>query len=189
MNLYGFSKHLFDQLVAVRFAEGGALPPQWAGLKFFNVFGPNEYHKGEMMSLVAKRFDAAKGGNPVRLFKSHRAGVADGDQKRDFIYVDDAIAVIRWFIETPSVSGLFNVGTGHARSFRDLIAAMFHALGRAPNIEFIDMPSSIRDQYQYFTQAKVENLRRAGYNAGFTPLEEAVSRYVSSFLNQPDRYR
>jgi ADP-L-glycero-D-manno-heptose 6-epimerase len=189
MNLYGFSKHLFDQLVAERFAAGGALPPQWAGLKFFNVFGPNEYHKGEMMSLVAKRFDAAKGGDAVRLFKSHRAGVADGEQKRDFVYVDDAVAVIRWLIDTPAVSGLFNVGTGQARSFRDLIAAMFHALGRVPNIEFVEMPAPIRDQYQYFTQAKVENLRRAGYNAGFTPLEEAVSRYVSSFLNQPDRYR
>jgi ADP-L-glycero-D-manno-heptose 6-epimerase len=189
MNLYGFSKHLFDQLVAERFAGGAALPPQWAGLKFFNVFGPNEYHKGEMMSLVAKRFDSAKGGDAVRLFKSHRAGVADGEQKRDFVYVDDAVAVIRWLIDTPAVSGLFNVGTGQARSFRDLIAAMYHALGRAPNIEFVEMPAPIRDQYQYFTQAKVENLRRAGYNAGFTPLEEAVSRYVSSFLNQSDRYR
>jgi ADP-L-glycero-D-manno-heptose 6-epimerase len=189
MNLYGFSKHLFDQAVANRFAAGDKLPPQWVGLKFFNVFGPNEYHKGEMMSLVAKRFDEAKGGKSVRLFKSCRDGIADGEQKRDFIYVDDAVAVIRWLLDATSVSGLFNVGTGNARSFRDLIAAMFGALGRAPDIEFVDMPPAIRGQYQYFTQAKVENLRRAGYNAGFTPLEEAVSRYVSLFLNQPDRYR
>ena len=189
MNLYGFSKHLFDLAVVDRFAKGAKLPPQWAGLKFFNVFGPNEYHKGEMMSLVAKRFDEAKGGKPVRLFKSHRDGIADGEQKRDFIYVDDAVAVIRWLLETPSVSGIFNAGTGKAGSFRDLVAAMFRALGRAPDIEYIDMPPTIRDQYQYFTQAKVENLRRAGYNAGFTPLEEGVTKYVTSFLNQPDRYR
>jgi ADP-L-glycero-D-manno-heptose 6-epimerase len=189
MNLYGFSKHLFDLAVVDRFAKGEALPPQWAGLKFFNVFGPNEYHKGEMMSLVAKRFDEAKGGKPVRLFKSHREGFADGEQLRDFIYVDDAVAVMRWLLETPAVSGIFNLGTGKARSFRDLIAAMFRALGRAPAIEYVDMPPAIRDQYQYFTQARVENLRRAGYNAGFTPLEEAVGRYVSAFLNQPDRYR
>ena len=189
MNLYGFSKHLFDLAVVDRFARGAALPPQWAGLKFFNVFGANEYHKGEMMSLVAKRFDEAKAGKRVRLFKSHRDGVADGEQKRDFICVDDAVAVMRWLLDTPSVSGIFNVGTGQARSFRDLVSAMFHALGREPDIEYVDMPPMIRDQYQYFTQAKVENLRRAGYNAGFTPLEDAVDRYVTSFLNQPDRYR
>jgi ADP-L-glycero-D-manno-heptose 6-epimerase len=189
MNLYGFSKHLFDLAVAERLAKGAKLPPQCVGLKFFNVFGPNEYHKGEMMSLVAKRFDEAKGGKAVRLFKSHRDGVADGEQKRDFIFVEDTVAVMRWLLDTPSVSGIFNVGTGEARSFRDLIAAMFRALGRAPNIDYVDMPPAIRDQYQYFTQAKVENLRRAGYNAGFTALEDAVQRYVTSFLNQPDRYR
>jgi ADP-L-glycero-D-manno-heptose 6-epimerase len=189
MNLYGWSKHLFDMAVAERAANGDKLPPQWAGLKFFNVFGPNEYHKGEMMSLVAKRFDEAKGGTAVRLFKSHRDGVSDGEQKRDFIYIDDAVAVMRWLLETPSVSGIFNVGTGQARSFRDLIAAMFRALGRDPAISYVDMPAAIRNQYQYFTQAKVENLRRAGYNAGFTPLEEGVYRYVTLFLNQSDRYR
>src|SRR5437868_14165598 len=108
MNLYGFSKHLSDQAVVHRFATGGQLPPQWAGLKFFNVFGPNEYHKGEMMSLIAKRFDEAKSGKPVRLFKSHRADVADGEQKRDFIYVDDAVAVVRWLLDRPQTCGLFN---------------------------------------------------------------------------------
>jgi ADP-L-glycero-D-manno-heptose 6-epimerase len=142
-----------------------------------------------MMSLLAKRFDAAKAGEPVQLFKSHRDGIGDGEQKRDFIYVDDAVAVMRWLLDTPDVSGIFNVGTGKAASFRDLITAMFRALGRAPNIEYVDMPQAIRGQYQYFTQAKVENLRRAGYNAGFTPIEEGVGRYVTSFLNQPDRYR
>src|ERR1700704_1884194 len=188
MNLYGWSKHLFDLAVVERRRRGLSLPPQWAGLKFFNVFGPNEYHKGEMMSLVAKRFDEAKTGKPVRLFKSHRDGVGDGEQKRDFIYVDDAVAVVRWLVETPSVSGIFNVGTGVARSFRELVIAMFRALGQPENIEYIDMPPAIRDQYQYFTQAEIENLRRAGYNAGFTPLEDAVARYVTQYLNCADRY-
>src|SRR4051794_37450735 len=188
MNLYGWRKQLFDQAGAGRFRKRDKLPPQWSGLKFFNVFGPNEYHKGEMMSLIAKRFDDAKAGGTVRLFKSHRDGIGDGEQRRDFIYVDDAVAVMRWLLDTPSVSGIFNVGTGRARSFRDLISAMFHALGRPPDIEYVDMPPTIRDQYQYFTQAKVENLRKAGYNADFTPLEEGVNRYVT-FLNQPDRYR
>ena len=188
MNLYGFSKHLFDLAVVDRFAKRAKLPPQWVGLKFFNVFGPNEYHKGEMTSLIGKRFEDAKAGKPVHLFKSHRHGIGDGEQKRDFIYVDDAVAVMRWLLDTPAVSGIFNVGTGKARSFRDLIAAMFRALGHAPNIEYIDMPPTIRDQYQYFTQAKVENLRKAGYNADFTSLEEGVNWYVT-FLNQPDRYR
>lgn len=188
MNLYGFSKHLFDLAVVDRFAKRAKLPPQWVGLKFFNVFGPNEYHKGEMTSLIGKRFEDATAGKPVHLFKSHRGGIGDGEQKRDFIYVDDAVAVMRWLLDTPAVSGIFNVGTGKARSFRDLIAAMFRALGHAPNIEYVDMPPTIRDQYQYFTQAKVENLRKAGYNADFTSLEEGVNRYVT-FLNQPDRYR
>jgi ADP-L-glycero-D-manno-heptose 6-epimerase len=189
MNLYGFSKHLFDLAVVERFAKGAKLPPQWAGLKFFNVFGPNEYHKGEMMSLVAKRFDAAKNGKPVRLFKSHREGIADGEQKRNFIHVDDAVAVMCWLLHTSSVSGIFNVGTGRARSFRDLITATFRALGRGPDVEYVDMPPEIREQYQYFTQANVEQLRGAGYNADFASLEEGVNRYVTSFLNQPDRYR
>jgi ADP-L-glycero-D-manno-heptose 6-epimerase len=189
MNLYGWSKHLFDLAVIDRASKGQKLPPQWAGLKFFNVFGPNEYHKGEMMSLVAKRFDEAKSGKPVRLFKSHRPGVADGDQRRDFLYVDDAVAVVRWLLETPKISGIFNVGTGSATSFKDLISAMFGALGRPPDIQYIAMPETIRDSYQYFTEASVDNLRRAGYNAGFTAVHDGVARYVGAFLDQPDRYR
>jgi ADP-L-glycero-D-manno-heptose 6-epimerase len=189
MNLYGWSKHLFDMAVAERAARGERMPPQWAGLKFFNVFGPNEYHKGTMMSVLARRFDDVKAGRPVQLFKSHREGIADGDQRRDFIYVDDAVAVVRWLLDASSVSGLFNVGTGEARSFREMIVAMFSALGREPNIEYIDMPESIRGQYQYFTQADPANLRRAGYNAGFMPLEQSVADYVTGFLDRPDRYR
>jgi ADP-L-glycero-D-manno-heptose 6-epimerase len=189
MNLYGWSKHLFDLAVLDRAAKKRPLPPQWVGLKFFNVYGPNEYHKGEMMSVLCKVFDKANAGAPVRLFKSHRAGIADGDQRRDFVYVDDVTAVMRWLLGTPSVNGLFNVGTGKAQSFREMIEAMFAALGRPPNIEYIDMPASIRDSYQYFTQASIEKLRGAGYNADFTPLTTAVRRYVGDFLDRTDRYR
>jgi ADP-L-glycero-D-manno-heptose 6-epimerase len=142
-----------------------------------------------MMSLLAKRFDDARSGRAIRLFKSHRDGVADGEQMRDFIYVDDAIAVLRWLIDRPAVSGIFNVGTSRARSFRDLVLAMFRALGSVPNIEYIDMPQAIRDKYQYFTQSDAENLRRAGCDTAFTPLEEAVGRYVTQFLDRTDRYR
>ncbi len=189
MNLYGWSKQLFDLALIDRYVKKKKLPPRWIGLKFFNVYGPNEYHKGHMMSVLAKVFDGAKAGQPVRLFKSHRDGIADGEQRRDFIYVDDAVAVLRWLLDSSSVNGIFNVGTGQAESFRDMIAAMFKALGRAPNIEYVDMPESIRGQYQYFTQGSVENLRRAGYNAGFTPLESAVSQYVTGYLDRTDRYR
>jgi ADP-L-glycero-D-manno-heptose 6-epimerase len=189
MNLYGWSKHLFDQALIARKLRGEKLPPQWAGLKFFNVFGPNEYHKGTMASVLARVFDSAKAGESVRLFKSHKEGIADGDQRRDFIYVDDVVAVVRWLLETPRVSGLFNVGTGEARSFREMIEAMFGALGRKPRIDYVDMPEHIRGQYQYFTQSEVGRLRAAGYNAGFTPLEEAVTRYVTGHLDREDRYR
>src|SRR3954471_20787826 len=158
MNLYGWSKHLFDLAVAERAARGERLPPQCAGLKFFNVFGPNEYHKGTMMSVLARRFDDIKAGRPVQLFKSHRDGIADGNQRRDFIYVDDAVRVVMWLLAAPSVSGLFNVGTGTARSFKDLIGAAYAALGGSPNIEYIEMPEAIRGSYQYFTQADVTRL-------------------------------
>jgi len=189
MNLYGWSKHLFDQLVVDRFEKKQPLPPQWAGLKFFNVFGPNEYHKDLMASVVYRVFAQAKAGRPVRLFKSHREGITDGDQRRDFIYVEDAVAVILWLLKTPRVCGIYNVGTGKAGSFRDMITAMFTALGRPPNIEYIDMPAEIRDSYQYFTQSEIGNLRKAGYNADFTPLTDATERYVRAYLDSPDRYR
>ncbi len=162
------------------------MPPQWAGLKFFNVFGPNEYHKGSMMSVLARRFDDIRSGRTVQLFKSHREGIADGDQRRDFIHVDDVVRVIMWLLATPSVNGIFNVGTGKARSFRDLILAAYDALGAAPKIEYVDMPQQIRGSYQYFTEAEVDRLRGAGYNGGFTALEDAVGGYVRDFLDRPD---
>ena len=189
MNLYAWSKHQFDLVVLDRAVRKQNMPPQWAGLKFFNVFGPNEYHKGDMMSVLAKVFDAARDGEPVRLFKSHRNGIADGDQKRDFIYVEDVVQVISWLVGSPGICGIFNVGTGKARSFRDMIVAMFEALDRKPSIDYVDMPPQIRNSYQYFTQAPVENLRRAGYVRPFTPLEQAVGIYVGSFLNSQDRFR
>jgi ADP-L-glycero-D-manno-heptose 6-epimerase len=189
MNLYGWSKHLFDMAVVERAGRGEKLPPQWAGLKFFNVFGPNEYHKGTMMSVLARRFDDIKAGRPVQLFKSHRDGIADGDQRRDFIYVDDAVRVMMWLLATPSVSGIFNVGTGKARSFKDLMLATYAALGAAPNVQYVDMPEAIRGSYQYFTQSDVDRLTRAGYNGGFTALEDAVETYVKGFLDRVDHFR
>ena len=189
MNLYGWSKHLFDMAVAERAARGDKLPPQWAGLKFFNVFGPNEYHKGGMMSVLARRFDDIRAGRVVQLFKSHREGIADGDQRRDFIYVDDVVRVMMWLLATPSISGIFNVGTGKARSFRDLMLSAYAALGTAPNIQYVDMPEAIRGSYQYFTQSNVDRLQRAGYNGGFTALEGAVETYVKDFLDRADRFR
>ncbi len=189
MNLYGWSKHLFDMVIAARAERHEKLPPQHVGLKFFNVFGPNEYHKGSMMSVLARRFDDVKAGRPVQLFKSHREGIADGDQRRDFIYVDDVVRVIVWLLATPSVSGLFNVGTGQARSFKDLMLSAYAALGTTANIEYIDMPEAIRDSYQYFTQSEVDRLLAAGYNGGFTPLEDAVGHYVKGYLDATDRFR
>jgi ADP-L-glycero-D-manno-heptose 6-epimerase len=189
MNLYGWSKHLFDMAVVGRAERREKLPPQWAGLKFFNVFGPNEYHKGSMMSVLARRFDDIRSGRAVQLFKSHRDGIADGDQRRDFIYVDDTVRVMLWLLATPQVSGLFNVGTGTARSFKDLILSAYAALGMRPNIDYVDMPEEIRGSYQYFTQSDVDRLRSAGYNGGFTPLEEAVGLYVEGYLDQADRFR
>jgi ADP-L-glycero-D-manno-heptose 6-epimerase len=189
MNLYGWSKHLFDMAIASRLERGEELPPQWAGLKFFNVFGPNEYHKGAMTSVLARRFDDIRSGRAVQLFKSHRDGIADGDQRRDFIYVDDVVRVVMWLMATPKTSGLFNVGTGKARSFKDLILSAYGALGTKPNIQYIDMPEAIRGSYQYFTEAKVDRLCGAGYNGGFTALEEAVGLYVKGYLDTADRFR
>lgn len=189
MNLYGWSKHLFDMAVVARAERGESLPPQWTGLKFFNVFGPNEYHKGSMMSVLARRFDDVRAGRPVQLFRSHRPGIADGDQRRDFIYIDDVVRVVMWLLATPSVSGIFNVGTGRARSFKDLMRAAYAALGLEPHIQYIDMPDQIRGSYQYFTQGEVDRLRGAGYNGGFTALEDAVGLYVRDYLDAADRFR
>ncbi len=189
LNPYGWSKHLFDRRVARLVAEREATPSQWAGLKFFNVYGPNEYHKGSMRSVVATNFPAAREARPIRLFKSYRAGFADGGQKRDFVWVGDCVEVMLWLLVTPSISGLFNIGTGRARSFYDLAAALYGALGRAPLIDYVDMPESLRPRYQYFTEARPERLRAAGYAAPFTSLEDGVRDYVTNYLLNDDPYR
>jgi ADP-L-glycero-D-manno-heptose 6-epimerase len=189
LNLYGRSKQRFDLAVAERARNRAPMPPQWAGLKFFNVFGPNEYHKEDMRSVLCKVFPDAKTGRPVRLFKSDRADIPDGGQSRDFIYVLDAAAVVLWLLDHPRVSGIYNVGTGEARSFRDMILALFTALKREPQIHYIDMPAQLSGRYQYLTQARMERLRAAGYDAPFTPLEAAVEDYVTRFLDRPDPYR
>ncbi|MGQ9371424.1 ADP-glyceromanno-heptose 6-epimerase [Azospirillum sp. A39] len=189
LNPYGWSKHLVDRRVARAVLEEEPLPPQWAGLKFFNVYGPNERHKGDMMSVVAKLHPQLAAGRPARLFRSHRDGIEDGGQRRDFIHVDDCVAVMLWLMDNPGVNGLFNVGTGKARSFRDLALATFAAMGLEPRIDYVDMPADLRGKYQYFTQAAMDRLRAAGYAAPFLELEEGVRRYVQDFLAQPDPYR
>jgi ADP-L-glycero-D-manno-heptose 6-epimerase len=189
LNPYGWSKHLFDRWVASTLAEDGARPPQWAGLKFFNVYGPNEYHKGAMRSVVALKYPLAAAGAAVTLFRSHRPDVPDGGQKRDFIYVRDCVEVLLWLLGRPQVSGLFNVGSGRARSFTELAGALHAALGQSARIEYVDTPAGLRAHYQYFTEARIERLRAAGYGAPFTQLEEGVRDYVQRYLAQPDPYR
>jgi ADP-L-glycero-D-manno-heptose 6-epimerase len=189
LNAYGWSKHLVDRRIARLRVQGGALPPQCAGLKFFNVYGPNEYHKGAMQSVVARNFPQVRRGEAMRLFRSARPEFADGGQLRDFIYVSDCVEVILWLLESPDVSGLFNVGTGRARSWLELAHALFSAAGQAPRIEFIDMPAELRDKYQYFTEARVARLRAAGYTREFTSLEAGIRDYVERFLSRADPYR
>ena len=188
LNAYGYSKMLFDQY-AVRQSDRGQAPPQWAGLKFFNVYGPNEGHKGGMKSVVAQIWPKVAAGETVSLFRSHNPNYADGGQLRDFVYVDDVVDIIEFLLQSPEVSGVFNAGSGQARSFDDLAKATFAAAGKAPSIEYVDMPEAIRDRYQYFTQARMDRIRAAGFEGQSTPLEEGVRRYVQNFLAQPDQYR
>jgi ADP-L-glycero-D-manno-heptose 6-epimerase len=187
MNLYGWSKHAFD-LWALREAAKGHAPPLWIGLKFFNVFGPNEYHKGEMMSLVAKNHAAITAGETIRLFKSHRPGIADGEQQRDFVYIKDAVQAMLWLWHQAKDSGIRNLGTGTARSFRELMEATAAACGKPAKIEYVDTPPAIRSSYQYVTEARMGWLRAAGYNAPFMPLEDAVKDFVTGYLATPDPY-
>ena len=188
LNAYGYSKMLFDQYAA-RQSDRGQSPGQWAGLKFFNVYGPNEGHKGTMKSVVAQIWPKVAAGETVTLFRSHNPNYVDGGQMRDFVFVEDVVDIIAWLLETPHVSGVFNAGSGQARSFLDLANATFAAAGKTPAIDYVDTPVSIRDRYQYFTEARMERIRAAGYSGQSTPLEEGVRRYVQDFLSQPDPYR
>ena len=188
LNAYGWSKHQFDRRVA-KMVRVHHRPPQWAGLRFFNVYGPNEYHKGSQRSVALQIFERAAAGEPVRLFKSHHPDYPDGGQKRDFVSVTDCVDVVMWLLDHPAAGGLFNMGTGRARTFVDLAKTVFAALGREANIEFIDMPPEIRDKYQYFTEARMDRLRAAGYAEPFTSLENGVGGYVRSYLATDDPYR
>jgi len=182
LNMYGYSKHLFDL-----WARRTGLLKKLVGLKYFNVFGPNEYHKADMRSFVIKAFEQIIATGKVRLFKSYKPEYADGEQLRDFIYVKDAVDMTLFFYDNPQISGLFNIGTGKARTWNDLAKAVFAAMGKEPNIEYIEMPDSIRNQYQYFTEADIANLRKAGCDKETTPLEDAIKDYVQNYL-QKDGY-
>jgi len=179
LNMYGYSKHLFDM-----WARRAGLFSKIAGLKYFNVFGPNEYHKGDMMSFVVKAFEQIKTTGKVRLFKSYQPEYADGEQVRDFLYVKDAVNMTLFFFDNPYINGVFNIGTGETRTWNDLVIAVFVGMGRKPNIEYIEMPASIRSQYQYFTQADLSKLRRAGYSKPITPLEDAIRDYIQNYLEK-----
>ncbi len=172
LNIYGYTKHLFDLWLL----QNG-LFKKTTGLKFFNVFGPNEYHKGEMMSVICKRFNDVKEGKPMRLFKSYRDEYKDGEQKRDFIYVKDALEIVYYFLNNAEC-GIFNLGTGKARSWNDVARAIFSALGKKPLIEYIEMPDEIKGQYQYFTQAKMDKLRESGCRRQFMALEDSINDYA-----------
>jgi ADP-L-glycero-D-manno-heptose 6-epimerase len=177
LNLYGQSKQTFD-LWALEEARRGSHPPSWSGFKFFNVYGPGERHKKGMASVVLHAYDQIRATGRMKLFRSHRAGIADGEQKRDFIWVGDVVAILHFALEKPIARGIFNLGTGQARSFLDLARSVFRALGRPEAIDFIDTPVSIRDKYQYFTQGPMERLRAQGYSAPFTSLEKGVAEYI-----------
>lgn len=193
LNPYGWSKHVFDRRVAgivhdPQDPESGHLPPQWAGLKFFNVYGPNEYHKEDQQSVVAKLYPQAAAGAAARLFRSASPEYPDGGQMRDFIYVGDCVDVMLWLYDRPEVNGLFNVGTGQARSFNDLATAVFDAAGIEPKITYFDMPPSLQARYQYFTEARMDKLRAAGYGKPFTSLEDGVRRYIRECMATEDPY-
>jgi ADP-L-glycero-D-manno-heptose 6-epimerase len=189
LNLYGWSKHLFDRWVARQIADGHPRPPQWVGLKFFNVYGPNEFHKGDMRSLVTKAYPHAAAGEPVTLFRSHHPDYPDGGQKRDFVYVRDCVDVMLWLLENPGVSGLFNLGTGRAQTWLDLMTALYRSVGRELTVRWMDTPLELRDRYQYFTEARMQRLRAAGYARPFASVEEGVREYVERYLSREDPYR
>lgn len=187
LNAYGWSKHFFD-LQALSLSKKNLHPPQWAGLKFFNVYGPNEHHKEGQKSVVSTFFSQIQKEGLVRLFKSTDSLYEDGGQLRDFIWVQDCVGVMIWLYQNPTVSGIFNVGTGKARSFNDLAKAVFHALSKPTNIQYIDMPETLREKYQSFTEASLINLIKAGYSTPFTSLEDGVKDYVQNFLMNADSY-
>ena len=179
LNLYGQSKQKFDL-----WAFENSLLDKIVGLKFFNVFGPNEYHKGDMRSVAAKNYQRIAQEGKISLFKSYRKDYADGEQKRDFVYVKDAVQVVLFFLDNPKVNGIFNIGTGRARSWNDLARAMFSAVGKEPAIDYIDMPDVLKDKYQYFTEANMNKLRAGGYTQAFMSLEDSIKDYAKYLKTQ-----
>jgi ADP-L-glycero-D-manno-heptose 6-epimerase len=184
LNPYGESKNRFDQWALQQTQQ----PPQWYGLKFFNVYGPNEYHKGRMASVIFHTARQIKATGSMKLFRSHRPDFADGQQSRDFVYVKDVLQVLHWLWQNRPANGLYNLGTGQARSFQDLAENTFRAMGLAPNIQYIDTPEDIRNTYQYFTEANMSKLRLAGYDAPFHSLEEGIVDYVQGYLGEEGVY-
>lgn len=187
LNPYGWSKNSVDKYLASKLNKTTNIP-QVVGLKFFNVYGPNEYHKGMQMSVVRHFFEQYRQTGKVRLFKSYRNDCADGEQRRDFVWVGDCVSVMLWMLEHPQVNGLFNVGTGHATSYNTVAQSIAHSMGIEPKIEYIDMPDSVRNQYQYFTEADLTKLRSVGYDKQFMSVPEGVDAYVKGFLATDDIY-
>jgi len=179
LNMYGCSKQMFDL-----WARKAGILGKIVGLKYFNVFGPNEYHKADMRSFILKGFEQIKDKGKVGLFKSYNPKYADGEYVRDFIYVKDAVDMTLFFLDNPNIGGLFNIGTGKARTWNDMVKAVFAAMGKKPNIQYIDIPESIRNQYQYFTQADISKLRNTGYDKPITTLEDAIKDYVQNYLQK-----
>lgn len=193
LNGYGYSKHFFDQWVLKQVADNKPCPPSWAGFKFFNVYGPNEYHKERMASVAFHTFNQFSETGTMKLFKGTKADIEDGMQMRDFVYVKDAAAVVAHFYNTaingnPTANGIYNIGAGKARSFKDLATNVMKSMGREPDITYIDMPQDLQGKYQYFTEATMQKLRTAGYTAAFHSLEEGVKDYVQNYLMQEDQY-
>ncbi len=185
---YGWSKHLFDCHVATCLERGDIRSPQWVGLKMFNTYGPNEYHKGDQKSVICQIAPAAIHGGSIKLFRSYNPRYPDGGQMRDVIYVKDAVRVMLWLLDHPEVSGLYNLGTGTARSFNDMARAIFTALNRQPSIHYYDMPETLIHNYQYFTEARMQRLKSAGYADAFTSVEDGVKDYVLNYLVKDDPY-
>lgn len=193
LSAYGWSKHIFDRRVS-RVTHKSATekyekaPKQWVGLKLFNVFGPNEYHKASHMSVVCKMFPQVAAGAAVRLYSSSNPSYENGGQMRDFVYVKDVVDVMLWILNNPDVSGIFNVGTGKARTYNDVAKAVFQAMDMPPKISYVDMPQQLLERYQYFTQAKIDKLRAAGFDQPFTELEDAVKDYIENYMKCADPY-
>lgn len=190
LNAYGWSKHVFDRRNARLIANGDerGTPPQWVGLKFFNVYGPNEYHKGGQKSVISHLYPQISNGAAAKLFKSYHPDYQHGGQLRDFIYVKDCVDVVMWFLNNQNKSGLFNVGTGQARSFEDLAKASFAAIKKEPKITYVDMPESLQPKYQYYTQANMDKLKSVGYSKEFTSLEDGVKDYIQNYMSKSDPY-